>query len=248
MNYTKTLNLPIKDFKIRSEEEILQFWQKVDIYSRLNQKNNGQPKHIFYHIPSVPDKLDISKLFNIILQDVLLKYKAMSGVDVYHLPTWDFYHPAIEHHILKKLNKQYDTIDPVSLREHCREYLFHQINIQKELLQKMGVFGDWDNTSQHEPKASVSEAKNYNIRDEFKILNTLGKLLENGYLSKKVESAYWCIQCQTVLSDEEIELLPYKSSAGYVKFPVCEGLEEFGEDIYFLVPFLIYGNLQRVKL
>ncbi|MFQ6040977.1 MAG: class I tRNA ligase family protein [Candidatus Poribacteria bacterium] len=157
----------------------------------------------------------------------------MSGVDVYHLPTWDFYHPAIEHHILKKLNKQYDNIDPISLRKRCREYLFHQINIQKKLLQKMGVFGDC--TSQYEPKASVSEAKSYNLRDEFKILNTLDKLLENGYLSKKVKSAYWCIQCQTALRGEEIEMRQYKSSAGYVKFPVCEGLEEFGADVYFLV-------------
>ena len=235
MNYTKSLNLPIKDFKIRSEDEILQFWQKLDIYSQLSQKNQGQPKHIFYDIPDVANKLDISQLVNIILRDILLKYKAMSGFDVYHIPTWDCYHPSIEHNILKDLNKQYDNIAPVRLRELCREYVFHKINIQKEQLQKMGVFGDWDNALHRKAKSSVNEVNIHNLRYEFKILNTLGKLLEAGFLRKKVQPEYWCIRCQTALNNEEIELRQYKSSAGYVKFPVCEGLEEFGEDVYFLV-------------
>jgi len=251
MDYTKSLNLPIKDFKIYSEEEILQFWQKVDIYSKLSQKNQGQPKHIFYDIPHITNKMDIWKLTSAILKDVLLKYKAMSGFDTYYIPTWDCYHPTIERNILKKFNKQYDNIDPVRLRELCREYVSHKINIRKELLQKIGVFGNGNSKSQRKPlrsdgipdsrdvppvgKASVSKAKNHNIRYEFKILNTLGKLLEDGCLSKRVQPEYWCIQCQATLNDEEIELRQHKSSAGYVKFPVCEGLEEFGENIYFLV-------------
>ncbi|MBM3239178.1 class I tRNA ligase family protein [Candidatus Poribacteria bacterium] len=214
----------MKDFKIRSEEEILQFWKRVDIYSQLSQKNKEQPKHIFYDIPYLADKLDGWKLINIILKDVMLKYKAMSGSDVYYIPTWDCYNPAIERSILKNLNKQGDNIDPVRIRELCREYVFDKINLQKELLQKMGVFGDWDN---------VSYA--HKLRYEFKILNTLGKLLETGYLSKKVQPEYWCVRCQTALSDEEIELRQYKLSVGYVRFPVCEGLEEFGENVYFLV-------------
>jgi isoleucyl-tRNA synthetase len=89
--------------------------------------------------------------------------------------------------------------------------------------------------ARNKAKPSVNEVNTHKLRYEFKILNTLGKLLETGYLSKKVQSEYWCIRCQTALSDEEIELRQYKSSAGYVKFPVCEGLEEFGENVYFLV-------------
>ena len=225
MDYTETSNTPIEDLKTFSEEEILTFWQKEDIYSQLKQKNNGQSKHIFYEIPYVVGKLDTGKLVNAILKDVLLKYKAMSGVDVYYLPTWDFYHPAIEHNILKDSDEQYDNIDPVRLRELCREYALHQIDNQKEQLQKMGVFGDWNNASY-----------NYSLRHELRILNTLGRLLEAGYLSKKIRPEYWCIKCQTVLSDEELKLRQYKSSAGYVKFPVYKGLEEFGEEVYFLIP------------
>ena len=246
MNYTRTLDVPISDVDVRSEEEILRFWQTLDIYSQLQQKNKNQPKYIFHSIPypiDVPEKrdcsdeigahLDVFTLSHIICRDVIAKYKAMSGFNVCVLPIWDYYHPAVERHIMKQMcakpsresgESEDGNVNPVALRERCREYMHQHINTLRTYLHQLGVFGDWENSS-------VDSESRY----EFKIWDIWGELIEAKYLQKNVQPAYWCVRCHRMLNDEEFELRRYQSSAGYVKFPISEGLEEYGEHVYLLV-------------
>ena len=56
MDYGKTLNLPQTKFPMRAnlpqrEVEFLKFWDEVDIYSQVQEKNSGRPTFILHDGP-----------------------------------------------------------------------------------------------------------------------------------------------------------------------------------------------------
>jgi len=56
MDYGKTLNLPVTDFPMRGnlperEPEILAYWEKIDLYRKVQQKNEGRPKFVLHDGP-----------------------------------------------------------------------------------------------------------------------------------------------------------------------------------------------------
>jgi isoleucyl-tRNA synthetase len=53
MEYDKTLNLPKTDFPMRGnlperEPEILKFWEDMDVYAKVQEKNQGKPKFVLH--------------------------------------------------------------------------------------------------------------------------------------------------------------------------------------------------------
>jgi len=222
------------NFEMRKNDgDILQFWQTLDIYDKLKQKNKGKPKYNIHNIPyparntgavPVESTLDAAHLKKIILKDMFLKYKAMSDSDVSYSPSWDCYHPVVERNVLKEIGEDTEDISPVRIRELCRRDVLREIDSQRTQFQRLGVFANWRNAQ------TALEA-----RSESKTLDVFGKLYEMGYISRADKPAYWCIRCKAILSDEELKLAHVDSTSAYIKFPLCEGLEEFGENVHFLV-------------
>ena len=205
-----------------TEERISEIWQEIDIYTQLAQRAKSS-RYILREMPIAAHHLKLDTLKCKIHQDVFLKVNMMQGVGTEYVPQWNHYTSAVEQRALD--SEQADrAFDALQFRRHCRREFQHEVEHRQAELQALGIFGNWKRSS-----------KNMATRDEARIISTFSKLLELGYLHKDRKLGYWCPKCNAALNEDEVETRPAESHSGYVKFPVSVGLEEFGEDVYFLV-------------
>ena len=230
MDYSKTLSLPdtslpVKADAAKTELEIMNIWKDLDIYKRRQRLNQGKPKFLVYDPPRpAHNYVCIDDAFNMILKDIIVKYKLMRGFDVPHFPSWDCYIPAIEREALRLLEGKSGKARQSEVQRQCQSLCSKYIDLQKEQFQRLGIFAYWD-------KAVLTSSSNYKSR----MIEAFGDLYEAGFLYKGARPTHWCISCQTDLVGTEVEYRDRKLLSLYVKFPVIHGLEELGEDVYMVV-------------
>jgi len=239
MDYKKTLNLPHISFPMKAdpkktESEILSLWQSLNIYEKRQKANKGKPKYsIHTHPQQANNDISVDAVFNMILNDIMIKYKLMNGFDVSHVPIWNCYVPDVEREVLQSLIDEMnwnlntlksDKTQQDQFHERCRELYLNYIGIHKELLQNLGIFAHWN-------KIILTSDTNY----ESEVIETFGKLYESGYLRKGTKPSFWCFKCESDIDDSEIEYRGQDLLSLHVKFPVMHGLEELGENLFILV-------------
>ena len=85
--YDETLNLPQTGFPMRAnlpqrEPEILKFWDEIDIYRRIQEKNTGRPQFILHDGPPYANgDIHLGHTLNKVLKDIIVKYRSMGGYD-----------------------------------------------------------------------------------------------------------------------------------------------------------------------
>ena len=241
MKYEKTLNLPRTNLPLKSdpaetELETLSLWKSLNVYEKRQRLNRGRAKYTV-HNPPLPAHGDvrIDDALDMILKDITVKYKLMNGFDVPYHPIWNCYVPAIEREVLQSLENKRSEIRQSELRKQCKNRCLKYINAQREQFQRLGIFAQWN-------KAVLTSDPAY----ESRVIETFGHLYEAGYLYKGVKPTFWCIDCQADLNETEIEYRDYSLLSLYVKFPLIQGLEELGEDIYIIVwtntPWTLLAN------
>ncbi len=230
MDYKKTLNLPEMNLSVKVdpteiEPRILGFWEDLEVYRNRQQLNGKTPRFIVHNPPSSAcGHVCIDDALNMILQDMIVKYRLMRGFNVPHFPIWNCYTLDSELEALRSLKSKKDTVEQSQVQRQCQSLCMEYINLQKEQFQRMGIFAYWD-------KAILTSDPKYKAR----IIETFGELYEADYLHKDAKPTLWCTKCQTDLADTETEYRDYKLLSLYVKFPVIQGLEELGESVYMVV-------------
>ena len=128
MDYSKTLNLPETDFPMRGnlpkrEPEIMEFWKTNDIYNKRQQKAAGKKQFILHDGPPYANgKIHLGHVVNKVLKDMILKYKSLRGYQTPYVPGWDTHGMPIEHTAIKNLGLNRHELDPLTLREECKNY------------------------------------------------------------------------------------------------------------------------------
>lgn len=214
MDFSKTINLPKTDFKMKAnlaqlEPYILKKWEDMDIYKAILENNLQKPKYILHDGPPYANgNIHIGHSLNKILKDIIVKYKTMRGFFSPYVPGWDCHGLPIEHKVMEHLPK--DT--PFhKIRKHCREYANKFIAIQREEFKRLGVFGAWN-------------APYLTFKNEYvvKTLELFKIMVKGGYVYKDKKPVFWCSSCKTALAEAEVEYKEKKSPSIYVKFPYKE--------------------------
>lgn len=237
MDYKKTLNLPQLSFPkktdpVKTESEILSLWQSLNVYEKRQKINKGKPKYVIHTYPQQAySEANVDRSFSIILKDIMIKYKLMSGFDVPYIPVWNCYVPDIEREVslsmldgVNGITLKNDEAYQVHFRERCHKLCSKYFNTQKEQFQKLGIFASWD-------KAVLTSDSKY----ESEVIKSFGVLYESGYLYKRAKSSFWCINCESDIDVSEIEYKGHDMLSLHVKFPVIHGLEELGENLHILI-------------
>ncbi len=229
MDYRKTLNLPETSFPMkadpaRTDLEVLNLWRDLDVYKKRQQLNEGNPGFFLYNLPKPAyGHVCIDDALNMILKDVVVKYKSMREFNVPYFPGWNSYTPAIESEVLRLLQDETDEISKSEVRERCQSLYSEYIALQKDEFQRLGIFAHWD-------EQVLTSDSGYKSR----AIEAFGNLYKAGFLRKGAKPTLWCINCQTDLNQTEVEYKPYGLLSLCVKFPVIHGLEELGEDAYIV--------------
>jgi isoleucyl-tRNA synthetase len=244
-DYKETLNLPKTDFPMKAnlvhkEQEILDFWEKHNIYQKLQHRDKTKTYILHDGPPYANGHIHIGHALNKILKDIVVKYKLMKGFYSPFVPGWDCHGLPIEHEVDKRLGLKKKDISIIEKRRLCREYALKFLDIQREEFKRLGVFGDWK-----DPYITMS------LTYEGTIVREFNKFVEKKFVYKGKKPVYWCPSCVTALAEAEVEYADKESPSIYVKFKVKDSKGKFTADnvkgTYFVIwtttPWTLPANL-----
>src|SRR5260370_28300987 len=87
------------------EEEILEYWKRIDAFKTSLKKSEGKPEYSFYDGPPFATGLPhYGHLLASTIKDIIPRYWSMKGHHVERRFGWDTHGIPIEHEIDKKFN------------------------------------------------------------------------------------------------------------------------------------------------
>jgi isoleucyl-tRNA synthetase len=242
MDYGKTLNLPKTEFPMRGnlpkrEPEMQQWWDEIDVYTKVQKRTKGRPQFILHDGPPYANgDIHIGHALNKVLKDFIVRYKSMAGFDAPYVPGWDTHGLPIEHAIIKNEKIDRHKVGVVEFRERCAEYAYSYVEKQKGQFKRLGVRGDWENPY-------ITLQPEYEARQ----IKIFGEMAKKGYIYKGLKAIYWSPSSETALAEAEIEYQDKRSASIYVSFEVVDGKGKLTEGdnvvIWTTTPWTIPANL-----
>ena len=246
-DYNATLNLPETAFQMRAglpqkEPGILAGWEEHQLYQEMVRRNEGKPLYVLHDGPPYANgDIHLGTALNKILKDIIVRSKNMMGYKAPYIPGWDTHGLPIELKARKTAGVDSGASD-LELRQICKDYALHYVDVQREQFKRLGVLGDWDN-----PYLTLRP------HFEAKQIEIFGAMASKGYIYKGLKPVYWCPQCETALAEAEIEYAEDPCDSIYVKFKVADDkgkLAALGADLaktYFVIwtttTWTLPGNL-----
>ena len=176
----------------------------------------ARPKYsIVIPPPNVTGVLHLGHALNNTMQDIMLRYKRMTGHEVEWLPGIDHAGIATQVVVEKQLIAQGTTREAVGREEFLKrvwEWKQKNGDIILDQLKKMGCSCDWQRT-RFTLDPGLSEA----VKEVFV------RLYDKGLIYRGVYIVNWCPRCHTTLSDDELEREEKDSSLWYVRYPLADG-------------------------
>lgn len=214
-NYRDTLNLPVTAFPMRAdlpkrEPPRVDWWAQRRVYQRRLEKNKragGAPWILHDGPPYSNGELHMGTFLNRVLKDAFVKINLLDGRWADFIPGWDMHGLPIELETLKHLGLDFHKVDPVELREKCRERALYWLDVQRATILRMGCFGHFDR-----PYRTIDP--DY----EATIVEALADLARVGQLYKGLRTTLWCVYDETALAEAEIEYHDHVSPSIYVRF------------------------------
>ena len=247
MDYKQTLNLPKTSFPMKAnlvkrEPEMLEKWEKENLYKRIREASKGRRRYMLHDGPPYANgNIHMGTAFNKILKDIIIKSKQMADFDVPYVPGWDCHGLPIEHKVDTELGDKKGQLTQTEIRQYCRRYAERYIDIQRNEFKRLGVFGEWER-----PYLTM------NFAYEAVIVREFGKFALNGSLVRSKKPVYWCTSCRTALAEAEVEYGEHTSPSIFVAFPMVTDLGKDypalqGKDVSVVIwtttPWTIPANL-----
>jgi len=231
--FSMKANLPIR------EPEILEYWNKINLYEELRSSSKGKEKFVLHDGPPYANgNIHMGTALNKILKDIIVKFHQMDGKDSIYVPGWDCHGLPIEWKIeeqYKKNKKNKNEVPVVEFRKECRSFAEKWIEVHKSQFKRLGVVGDWENY--YSTMSFDAEAQ---------IVRELGKFLKEGSLYRGFKPVLWSTVEKTALADAEVEYQDHKSDTIYTSFSVktskIKELEESEIIIWTTTPWTIPAN------
>ena len=203
MDYKKTLNLPKTEFPMRAnlpkrEPKLASGWSEV----AKRWAERRAPWFVLHDGPPYSNgHIHVGHALNKVLKDFINKYKALKGFRVHFVPGWDTHGMPIENEVTKhdpefsKLTAAERTPEvAVKIREKCRVFALHWVDVQREEFKRLGVIANWE-------KPYLTLDPDYEATE----LEILAQLVEEGYVYRGRMPLHWCPHHRTALAMAEIE-------------------------------------------
>jgi len=218
VDYKSTVFLPNTSFPMRGdlpkrEPETLARWERIRLWDRTREAAKGRPVWVLHDGPIYSNgNLHIGHALNRILKDVVMRAHRMAGEDVDFIPGWDTHGLPIEWKVeeeYRESGRNKDDVPVLDLRDECRRYSQHWLEVQTEEFIRLGVTGDW-----------AHRYATFDFGSEAAIAREIGKFLLNGSLYRGLRPVMWSPVEKTALAEAEIEYHDRTSDTVFVRFPV----------------------------
>ena len=198
------------------EDKIYDFWMKGN-YFHAEVDPDKKPYTIVMPPPNITGQLHIGHALDETLQDILIRWKRMSGYSTLWLPGTDHASIATEARVVETLRREGVTKDDLG-REKFLERVWewkreYGGRITRQL-RKLGVSCDWERE-----RFTMDEGCSEAVREVFV------KLYEDGKIYRGNRMVNWCPHCNTSISDAEVE---YEEQHGHF-WHILYQVKETGE-------------------
>ncbi|MHB9024631.1 MAG: isoleucine--tRNA ligase [Armatimonadota bacterium] len=211
--HDRTLNLPRTAFPMRAhlprrEQDILRYWERIDLYRRAQERTEGGSLFILHDGPPFSDgDIHLGHAFNKILKDFVIKFRSMQGYHAPFVPGWDTHGLPAEITAIRALRLHHQSLTPLRLRRHAADATRVDVEAQREQFRRLGVRGDWEH-----PYLTLQPSY------EAAVLDAFAHLVDADLIYRGLKPVYWCTDCETALAEAEIEYREHEAHSIYVAF------------------------------
>ncbi|MEF3279878.1 MAG: valine--tRNA ligase [Elusimicrobiota bacterium] len=195
------------------EPKWIEIWQNEKLFSPKIDRSK-KPFSIVIPPPNITGALHMGHALNNILQDILIRYKRMSGENTYWVVGTDHGGIATQNVMEKKLKeeglKKTDLTRDEFLKrmwkwyEECGDTILNQ-------LKKLGCSIDF---SKENVRFTMDSQRAFAVYTAFK------ELWDKELIYRGERMINWCPRCYTAISDIEVEYEEEKSKLWYIKYPI----------------------------
>ncbi|MCK5283558.1 MAG: isoleucine--tRNA ligase [Nanoarchaeota archaeon] len=218
------------------EPRIMKFWSDNAIYPKAKEKNKGRQKYYFLDGPPYTSgKVHIGTAWNKSLKDCFLRYKRMSGFDIWDRAGYDMHGLPTENAAQKKLGlKTKEDILSFGIPkfiDECKKLCIENMHMMNEDFKRLGVWMDFENAYQSIKKEFID--------GEWWLIK---KAHEKKRLYEGLRTMTWCPITESALAKHELEYKTVTDDSIFVKFKV-KGKENEYLIIWTTTPWTIPFNL-----
>ncbi len=208
-------DFPMKAGLAETEPKLLARWQAEAAYETLRARRAGAPRYILHDGPPYANgDMHLGHAMNHIWKDLVIRTRTMLGFDAPYVPGFDCHGLPIEWRV-EELNRAKGIakgdIPLAEFRSQCRAYAAHWVDVQRDQLKRLGMWGEWD-----APYLTM------NFDAEAAIARELLRFAETGQIYRGAKPVMWSPVEQTALAEAEVEYEEVISTQVDVAFEIVD--------------------------
>ena len=194
------------------EAKWYKYWEEEGLF-HAEPEPDKQPFCIVIPPPNITGQLHMGHALDNTLQDILIRYHRLKGDNTLWLPGYDHAGLATQIKVEEVLKKE----EGKSRYDLGREEFLKRVWAWKEQygdriieqLKRLGVSCDWERK-----RFTMDEGCSRAVREVF------CSLFEQGLIYKGTRITNWCVNCNTALSDIEVEHKDDPGHLWYIRYPL----------------------------
>jgi valyl-tRNA synthetase len=190
-------------------------WEKSGFFT-AHPESGKPPFAIMIPPPNVTGSLHIGHAFTLTLQDIVVRWKRMSGFDTLWLPGLDHAGIAtqlvVERELREKEGKRKEDIGREAFEKRIWDWKERSGGTIMKQLRLMGFSVDWTRE-----RFTLDPMLSRAVREVFVSLYEANLIYRGDYIVN------WCPRCVTALSDLEVETEPERGSLWHIRYPEMDG-------------------------
>lgn len=198
------------DFKKR-ENEIYKNWEENGYFKPVIDKDK-KPFVISMPPPNVTAKLHIGHALDDTIQDILIRYHRMLGDPTLYVPGTDHASIATEVKVVEKLKKEGKSKESLGREKFLEEAWKWKEEYGGKIVEqqrKLGLSCDWQRA-----RFTMDEGCSKAVLEVFE------RLYNEGIIYKGERLVNWCPECETPISDIEVEYEEQKSNLWHIRYKI----------------------------
>ncbi|WP_317853759.1 valine--tRNA ligase [Chakrabartyella piscis] len=193
------------------EERLYQTWMEKK-YFHTEVDRDKKPYCIVMPPPNITGQLHMGHALDNTMQDILIRWKRMSGYNALWVPGIDHASISTELKVVEKMASEGLTKSDVGREgflERAWDWKEEYGGIILNQLRKLGCSCDWDRV-RFTMDEGCSDA----------VLETFARLYEKGYIYRGEKIINWCPVCQTTISDAEVNHVDTAGHFYHIEYPI----------------------------
>ena len=218
------------------EPAVRAFWAQNKVYEKAKKKVAG--KTSFYFLDGPPytsGKVHLGTSWNKSLKDMFLRFKRMSGFDVWDRAGYDMHGLPTENNVRKKLKlftkKEIENYGLAKFNDECEKFCVDMMHVMNKTFTDLGIWMDFEHAYQPISREYIS--------GEWFLIKSAH---DKKRLYEGLRTMSWCPSCQTNLAKHELEYATVTDESIFVKLKVKDKSNEY-LIIWTTTPWTIPMNL-----